>query len=396
MKPGGETTLPEFSDLPVDISTMPIKIVHVTHSMEIGGTEQVIMQLVRGLDRNKFTNVIACIDGAVGEMGKILERENFQIHSFSRAAGFDRNLIRQLRDFLKTEQVDIVHCHQYTPYCYGTLAAIGLPAKVVFTEHGRFYPDSFSWKRRVVNQFLARTTDAIVSISEATRQALINFEWLPGKRISVIYNGMTLDMEAANAELAREQINAIQAGFLQAGDVLLGTVARLDTIKNHPMMIRSIGRLHEKHPNCRLVIVGDGPERENLQQLVENHGLQKAVLFTGFKNNTPDYISSFDIFLLTSDSEGTSMTLLEAMAFATPCVVTAVGGNPELIQHDQNGLLVQRDSDDELVAAIERLLDDQELCTSLGLNAQSDFESRFELRHMISGYGKLYSRFFGG
>lgn len=372
---------------------MPIKIIHVTHSMEIGGTEQVIMQLVRGLDREQFTNVITCIDGAVGEMGKILEQENFLIHSFSRTDGFDRELIRQLRNFLITEQADIVHCHQYTPYCYGALAAIGLPTKVIFTEHGRFYPDVFSWKRRLVNQFLAKTTDAIVSISEATRQALIKFEWLPGKHISVIYNGMTLDLEAANADTARDQINAIRPGFLRAGDILLGTVARLDSIKNHPMMIRSIGRLQAKHPNSRLVIVGDGPERENLKQLVEQQGLQEAVLFTGFKNNTPDYISCFDIFLLTSDSEGTSMTLLEAMAFATPCVVTAVGGNPELIKHDQNGLLVDRDNDDQLLAAIERLLDDEQLCRSLGSKARKDFDSRFELRHMISGYGKLYSRF---
>lgn len=361
--------------------------------MEIGGTEQVIMQLVRGLDREQFTNVITCIDGAVGEMGKILEQENFLIHSFSRTDGFDRELIRQLRNFLITEQADIVHCHQYTPYCYGALAAIGLPTKVIFTEHGRFYPDVFSWKRRLVNQFLAKTTDAIVSISEATRQALIKFEWLPGKHISVIYNGMTLDLEAANADTARDQINAIRPGFLRAGDILLGTVARLDSIKNHPMMIRSIGRLQAKHPNSRLVIVGDGPERENLKQLVEQQGLQEAVLFTGFKNNTPDYISCFDIFLLTSDSEGTSMTLLEAMAFATPCVVTAVGGNPELIKHDQNGLLVDRDNDDQLLAAIERLLDDEQLCRSLGSKARKDFDSRFELRHMISGYGKLYSRF---
>ena len=274
--------------------------------------------------------------------------------------------------------------------CYGALAAVGLPTKVVFTEHGRFYPDVYTWKRRVVNQLLARLTDAIVSISEATRQALIEFEWLPAKQISVIYNGMTLDTETANAAEARQAINTISPGFVSEGDVVIGTVARLDSIKNHALMIRTITRLHKNHPKCRLVIVGDGPERKNLEELVEKLEINNAVLFTGFKNNTPDYIASFDIFLLTSDSEGTSMTLLEAMAFATPCIVTRVGGNPELIQHDKNGLLIERNSDDQLYNAIESLLANRQTGLTLGAQARDDFDSRFELRHMIKGYDELY------
>lgn len=370
---------------------MPSKIVHLTHSMEIGGTEQVIMQLVRGLDRSRFTNVITCIDGAVGEMGRLLQQQDFTIHSLSRSDGFDKNLIREIRAILKSEQADIVHCHQYTPYCYGALAAVGLPTKVVFTEHGRFYPDVYTWKRRTVNQLLARLTDAVVSISEATRLALIKYEWLPARHISVIYNGMTLDTGAADKTKAQQTINSIKPGFLGQNDVLIGTVARLDVIKNHAMMIRTMSRLQQNHPNCRLVIVGDGPERDTLRNLVDELKLGHLVLFTGFKNNTPDYIDCFDIFLLTSDSEGTSMTLLEAMAFATPCIVTSVGGNPELIQHAKNGLLIERDNHDQLFSAIESLVTNKQMAESLGVQASNDFESRFELRHMIKGYDELYS-----
>ena len=160
-------------------------------------------------------------------------------------------------------------------------------------------------------------------------------------------------------------------------------------------MIRAIGRIQQNHPGCKLVIVGDGPERENLELLVREQGLEHAVLFTGFKNNTPDFISSFDIFLLTSDSEGTSMTLLEAMAFGKPCVVTSVGGNPELIQNNQNGLLIARGSDDELVDAIQSLLANRQLSQTLGKQAQQDFDSRFELSHMINGYNRLYNQVLG-
>lgn len=391
MKPGGETTRLEFT-ITKAIILMPTKIVHLTHSMEIGGTEQVIMQLVQGLDATRFTNVITCIDGAIGEMGRLLEEQDYTIHSLSRNDGFDKTLIKDIRAILKSEKADIVHCHQYTPYCYGALAAIGLPTKVVFTEHGRFYPDVYTWKRRAVNQLLARLTDAIVSISEATRKALIKYEWLPASQISVIYNGMKLDRTSADATVARSTINSIQPQYLKQNDVVIGTVARLDPIKNHAMMIRTLVRLQKNHPNSRLVIVGDGPERGKLEQLVEEHDVQHAVLFTGFQNNTPDFISCFDIFLLTSDSEGTSMTLLEAMAFARPCIVTQVGGNPELIQQDRNGILIQRNDDEQLLGALESLLADRQNGNELGKQASKDFDARFELRHMIKGYDDLYTR----
>jgi len=373
---------------------MSTKIVHVTHSMEIGGTEQVIMQLVRGLDPERYTNVVVCIDGLVGEMGKQLEGEGVHLHALSREAGLDRNLIKSLRELLKSEEADLVHCHQYTPYTYGVLAALGLDTKVVFTEHGRFYPESYTWKRRLINPLLVLATDAIVSISEATRQALGRYEWIPTRRIEVIYNGLlatTTDTQPDKAGL----LGTDRPALLEDSCCLVGTVARLDPIKNHSMMIRAIGQLQQKWPDSRLVIVGDGPERETLEQLTSELGLEEAVLFTGFKNNPADYINLFDIFLLTSDSEGTSMTLLEAMAHKIPCIVTNVGGNPELIQHQHNGLLIERGNVEQLVHALDTLLSDVTLGNTLAAQAQEDFAERFELQKMIDGYQDLYNRVLG-
>ena len=146
----------------------------MTFDMAIGGTEQVIRQLVENRDADRYVHIVACIDNAIGELGVELQARNVAVIRLARRPGFDMALVRALRAMIKAQRIDIVHCHQYTPYVYGLLAAVWLPAKVVFTEHGRFYPDIYKWKRAVINPLFARFTAAITAISQATANALVN------------------------------------------------------------------------------------------------------------------------------------------------------------------------------------------------------------------------------
>jgi glycosyltransferase involved in cell wall biosynthesis len=143
------------------------RILHLTHEMAFGGTQQVISQLVTNLDSERFYCEIACIDGKVGSLGEKLQSNGTNVHVLHRGSGFDFALVKAVRKLLKDEKFDIVHCHQYTPYVYGIFASLFTRVKVVFTEHGRFHPDSYSWKRRLVNPVLGKLTDSIVAISVA-------------------------------------------------------------------------------------------------------------------------------------------------------------------------------------------------------------------------------------
>ena len=137
----------------------PTRILHITFNMGFGGTEQVIRQLVTNLNKNRFHNEIACIDGEVGAIGQALETgHGIKHHARQRASGFDLKTIFWLRHLIKSGKFDIVHCHQYSPYAYGWFAHWGTRAKVVFTEHGRFYPDHHRKKARFINPFIARTS----------------------------------------------------------------------------------------------------------------------------------------------------------------------------------------------------------------------------------------------
>jgi len=170
--------------------TGKVKILHLTYHMGIGGTEQVIYQLVRHADETLFDNSIACIEGEVGPIGQKLQETGTDFHVFNRVPGFDTALIKSVRDLIKNQRIDIIHCHQYSPFVYGVLAALFTRTKVIFTEHGRFHPDRFSWKRRMVNPVLGLATFSITAISEATKNALAHYEWFSGRSIKVIYNGI--------------------------------------------------------------------------------------------------------------------------------------------------------------------------------------------------------------
>ncbi len=357
---------------------------HLTHNLAVGGAEVMIRHLMEGLDRDRYVSSAACIDGEPGAIGQAMRTAGMTVFGLGRGSGFDLTLLKAVRQLLVTQHIDILHCHQYTPFCYGVLAAVGTRTKVIFTEHGRFYPDRFTWKRRIVNQLLSRITDKMTTISAATRDALVSFEWFARGKIEVIYNGVNPLAPIEGGAHVRKRLG------ISDDALVLGTLSRLDSIKNQRMMLLALHRLRESVPHAVLLLAGDGPERHALVELTAELGLQRHVFFAGFISDIADHLDSMDIFLLTSFSEGTSMTLLEAMSLQKPIVATRVGGNIEVIDDQKTGVLIESDDTDALVAAVERLVGDCRLSEALGEQAQHVFHARFSLQHMVLNYEQLY------
>ena len=364
-----------------------LKILHVTLNMNFGGAEKVIQHLVEGLDRDAYASDVVCIDNEVGPMGQALIDQGYRVSKLGRDRGFDFSLVSRLRKLIRDGDYDVVHCHQYSPYLYGVLAAVVTRAKVVFTEHGRFYPDSGTWKRKLANRFLHWLTSDIVAISEATKQALVIHENFPARTIGVIYNGIE-----DRSQLPYDAASIRSQWSIPEDHLLLGTISRLQPIKNQKLMIEAFARLLQKVSKATLVMVGDGPSRADLETLANSLNLRDQVVFTGFQDNPYQYHNLLDIFLLSSFSEGTSMTLLEAMSFSTPCVVTDVGGNPEVIEHGKNGYVIDVRADPQVFAdACIELAVDHKLRQDFGKHARQLFLDRFTLEHMNRSYEKLYN-----
>ncbi|GLX82106.1 glycosyltransferase [Thalassotalea eurytherma] len=364
--------------------TKRIKLLHLTYDMRIGGTETVIKNLVEGLDKDNFDVEILCIEPSIGPFGQQLIDEGYKVSHLNWTGGFDIKVIKDIRKYIRSQNVDILHCHQYTPWVYGALASAFTTAKVIFTEHGRFYPDSSSWKRKFINPILVGLTDHITAISKATKQALVDYEFIPEDKIQVIYNGIKpLVADEKKIEELRDELN------IPKGAQILGTVARLDPIKNQTMMIEAFDMVLREHPNTYLLIVGDGEEKEKLLKLVEKLAINEKVIFTGYIAKPVNHIALMDIFLLSSLSEGTSMTLLEAMSLGTPCAVTDAGGNPEVIEDKFNGFVSLNDETGEFAHNILKLLDTfnkkhwNDSCLKI-------FNNRFQTTKMVNQYSTHY------
>lgn len=362
-----------------------IKILHITYDMRIGGTEQVIKNLIQGSDLSVFDMSILCIESPLGPFAEDLLAQGVDIRALSRLPGFDVKLIRKIRRHIKQHKIDIVHCHQYTPYIYGLFGSLMTEAKVVFTEHGRFYPDSSSWKRQLINPILDRLTASTTAISAATKQALIQFENIAGNSIKVVYNGIFgLQVDAKK----RDELAATLA--LSSATLCIGTIARLDPIKNHTMMLKAFKRVLDTGLTCKLMLVGDGEQMPVLTSLIEKLGIQGEVILTGYEPKPQNHLALMDIYLLPSLSEGTSMTLLEAMSLGKPCIVTDAGGNPEIVQHQVTGLVTPNDDEAAYAEAIITLANNSELQRLYGQAAKSRFDQEFSIPNMVKAYQEIY------
>lgn len=367
-----------------------IKVLHITFDMAIAGTEQVIRQLVENTDPKQFEVAICCIDGKIGELGQKLQAQGVTFYTLKRGGGFDRGLVADLKKLVQDKHIDVLHCHQYTPYIYGLFASFGTRANVIFTEHGRFYPDSYKWKRYVLNPLLSLFTFAITAISQATNDALVKYENFPRRKIRTLYNGIRENNPIELKGFLAEAKNLRHELGLSDETLVFGTISRLDSIKNQDMMIRAFALTRTQYPNCHLLIVGDGPEREKLEALVDELNMRKHITFTGFKVDPKPWFAVIDVFLLSSLSEGTSMTLLEAMAFAKPSIVTDVGGNPEIVAAEKTGLVTPTKDVNTFYHAMLRLAQNRGLATRLGAQAQQRFREQFTVRVMADSYQQLY------
>lgn len=353
--------------------------------MRIGGTEQVIKNLIENSDQEQFDMSILCIESPLGPFADDLLAKGITITALNRAPGFDYRLIKQIRSHIKKHRIEILHCHQYTPWVYGALAALRTNAKVIFTEHGRFYPDSSSWKRKLINPWLHKITTATTAISQATKQALVDYEYIPADDIQVIYNGIApLKVDPQQVEQLRKELG------IGANTLCLGTIARLDRIKNHPMMLRAFRQVLDSGIDAKLIIVGDGEMRQTITDMITELNLEHHVIMTGYQPKPQHHLALMDIYLLSSLSEGTSMTLLEAMSLGKPCVVTDAGGNPEIVNDKVNGLVTPNNNADLFASAVIALSTNHGLMKNMEANSFTRYRDNFSSSSMAIMFSNLY------
>lgn len=362
-----------------------IRLLHVVLSLGPGGTERLVLDMANRV-QGEVEVSICCIDDA-GDWAPQATARGIEVVALHRRPGFALSLAPRIARLLRERAVNAVHCHHYSPFVYGSLAAaLERGVRLVYTEHGRLSDAPPSRRRRLANTVLGRLPGRFVAVSSDLRDHMVA-GGLPRSRVEVIHNGIDPGPPPDRPARAR----ARQLLDLPADAQILGSVARFDPVKQLPTMIEAFAEIAAVTPRAVLVLVGDGPARASLTQRTRDRPeLAGRVRFLGHRDDVRQLLPAFDIYLNSSETEGLSVTILEAMATALPVVATRVGGTPELVADGVTGILVPPRDPTALGDAAAALLSDPERMCLLGTAGRARLEAHFTIGAMTQAYLRLY------
>lgn len=363
----------------------PIKVVHLATRLTLAGVGNVVASLVRGLPPPEYRPTVWCLEEA-DVVGQNLLAEGYQVVEFRKTRRRDFALFFRLAARARRERVDIFHCHDELSWFYGAIGAwlAGGP-RIVVTVHGRRFDTS---RRHLFEQkILTRISAAIIGVSSSLRQQVIDEIGISPDKVAVIHNGIPVEALKTQAEQRRRTRKSIG---IPEDAIVLGCVGRLDPVKNLDLLIEACAEALRVVPKLEIIMAGEGPSREHLAQKAVAVGLGGRVHLLGLRKNVSDLLSATDLYVCASDREGISLSILEAMAAERAVIATAVGGNLELIEHDETGLLIRKGDRQALAQAILSLSLDAQARQRLGQNARRKVEANFSLNRMLLDYDCLY------
>jgi glycosyltransferase involved in cell wall biosynthesis len=300
-----------------------VRVLQILHTLRRAGAEELVYELATA-NREQIQMAVVCLDEE-GALADELRKAGVKIFFTHRRPGIDLSQVTKIASAIREFQPGVIHCHQYTPFFYGAIAVrrakIG---KVLFTEHGRHWPDVVGWKRRFFNRWwLGGQASRITSVSRFTQDRLVEKDGFPRERIEIIYNGVDVSRFENPAE--REKMRT-ELGLAADAKVVVqvGTFRR---VKDQATAIKAFRIVRSRIADVKLVFVGDGPDLAGCRKLADETGLRESILFLGPRSDIPRILSAGDMMLMTSLSEAHSVSLLEGMAAGLAIVATDVGGN---------------------------------------------------------------------
>jgi sugar transferase (PEP-CTERM/EpsH1 system associated) len=361
-----------------------IRVLHVLHSFSAGGLENGLVNIINGSP-----------DHIQHELCTLTRNGNFVrrlikpvvCHELHKQEGNDFRLILKLRRLFRNQRVDVIHTRNWAAFD-GVLAACLTPGiKLVHGEHGRDISDprGTSQHRNLARRVLSFRARKYVAVSQDLYGWLQQTVRIPSRKLEFIPNGVdTNRFRPGDESELRSELG------IEANAFVIGSIGRMDPVKNHEGIVRAVAQLASGKRQVHLVIVGDGPNQGNLESVIRNTPMPHKPHLLGYRPDVERIYRMFDLFILNSFAEGMSNTVLEAMASGLPAVCTSVGGNSELIQHRQTGMLIDSSNDAALTAAIAECMDSPEECARWGRNARQYVIDEMSLPRMISRYVPLY------
>lgn len=365
---------------------MKTNVVHLVDDLKIGGLERTLAIVVENLDKAKYNVSVWCLIGG-GRIADKLRERGFEVKILKLSTSTRIHSLLRLTWRLRKEKVKILHCWGISGGVWGRFASIlaGVPIRFVHVQNLHY---DLKRKGRLIEYFLSFFTDRIIACSEAVKKCLIEFIGIKKHKIETIYNSIEIQKfnRTSNSQTVRNEFN------LDIKDIVIGNVSRLVPVKGHYYLLEAVAKILKEFPQVKLLLVGDGPLRKDLEAKAEELGIKGKVIFTGLREDIPRLLSIMDIFVLPSVvKEGLPLAVAEAEACALVVVATDIGGNSEVVKDKETGLLIPPGDVQSLTKSLIFLLKNPQRAKQMGEAGRRLCEERFSSDMMMQKMHHLYS-----
>jgi glycosyltransferase involved in cell wall biosynthesis len=383
-----------MKDCEMDRTMKRVSVLHIHRSSQIGGSELQMVNLVSNLNRERFLPIVACPIN--GPLTIKMRQAGVQVYDVPVRSVLDLKSLQLLIHIIHHEQVRIVHCHLGPSDILGTLAAmIGRAPVRLYTKHSirptyLTYPSNLErlLAYHLGHYLLTKRVSSVIAVSGAVREALIECEGVPSRKVITVFNGID------SSEYCQfiDRMDARRALGLPIEAQILLCVARLSPEKGQCYLLKAIEHVHGNFPDIHLLLAGDGPSQQELIQQSESLGIKDTVHFLGMRNDIPLLLAASDVLVLPSLYEGFGLAIIEAMFAARPVICTDAGGPREIVQHGITGLLVPPANVNALAKAIKQILNDPAQAAIMGCVGRTNAAVKFTIQRMVAETEAIYDQ----
>lgn len=351
-------------------------ILYLTRTMDVGGTEKIIMQLCSNF-KDEFDKIIVCSSGGV----HVKELDKLGIRHYEISDIENRNInnifktFKQILNIIKNEEVNVVHTHHRMAAFYVSILRRFKKFIHIHTAH-----NTFTDKKKLTK--IALKDADIISVGENVKRNLIEYYKLKSDKVTVIYNGIE---STENFEPVK-----ILSELKDKGYFLVGNIGRLTEQKGIEYFIEAAKLIGDKNKKIKFIIVGNGELELELKNLVNNCNLEEQVIFLGYRNDIPNIIKQLDLIVLSSLWEGLPLVPIETFMQTKTIVATSVDGTPEIVENNKNGILVEAANSVEIKNAILRIYSDNNFKILLEKNAYKTYKDKFDISNFVNNYRNYY------
>jgi sugar transferase (PEP-CTERM/EpsH1 system associated) len=368
-------------------------VAHVLHRLDTGGMEYVVVTLINRMPAERYRHAVIAVTEYT-DYARRIQVPDVPVLALGKSSGRDYSIHGKLWRRLRELRPSVVHTLNLGAIeCQAAAAAAGVPARI-HGEHGRdiYDIDGSNRKYKLLRKSLRPLIHHYTAVSRDLERWLIDTIGVGKENVTQIYNGVDTD----RFRPGREGRAPLPEGFVPEGGFVVGTVGRMEAVKDHPNLVRAflglVATSQEARARLRLVIAGDGSMRAECMEIARQAGAEGLIWMPGERTDIAEIMRAIDLFALSSIGEGIPITILEAMATGLPVVSTRVGGTCELVDEGETGALVPASDAAALGAAVAAYFRDPEMAARHGKNGRVKAEARYSVNSMVRGYMDVYDR----